>query len=97
MIFEERRLSAREEIEEQRPSALKLKNSACQRSKKLMCSAHRRKNRRRAPVGAMTMIEDLEGDRAMSPNMARRWDAPAKRGGKFDGAEENVVGEFRAI
>ncbi len=34
----------------------------------------------------MAMIEDLEGDRAMSPNMVRRWDAPAKRGGKFDGA-----------
>ena len=45
----------------------------------------------------MTMIEDLEGDRAMSLNMARRWDAPAKRGGKFDGAEDDVVGEFRAI
>ena len=29
--------------------------------------------------------------------VARRWDAPAKRGGKFDGAEDDVVGEFRAI
>ncbi len=45
----------------------------------------------------MAMVEDPEGDRAMSPNMARQWDAPAKRGGKFDGAEDDVVGEFRAI
>ncbi len=45
----------------------------------------------------MAMVEDPEGDRAMSLNMARQWDAPAKQGGKFNGAEDNVVGEFRAI
>ncbi len=45
----------------------------------------------------MAMVEDPEGDRAMSPNMVRRWDALAKQGGKFDGAKDDVVGEFRAI